>query len=112
MSKLRTASIEDTDPSGISVPAKYITQGSAKAWVRIAVSGGTPSVTKALNVTSLTDGGVGIVTSTFTAAMVDTSFYATTISAAISSNTNNSHYVDSFATSAFRKIWLEGAGPS
>jgi hypothetical protein len=73
MSKLRAAAFEDTAASGISVLAKYITQGSAKAWATFTEIT-TTTLNGSLNVTSLTDGGTGTTTVNLTAAMASTSY--------------------------------------
>ena len=68
MSKVRMPLFEDAASGGVSVPAKYLTLGSAKAWVHFDGTG-TPAVTSSLNMTSITDHAAGNFTTTKTSAM-------------------------------------------
>lgn len=72
MSKLRTAAIEDTGPGGISVLAKYVAQGSLKAWAMFMGSAAPPTLQASLNCSSITDTGTGDWTVNLTNAMLTT----------------------------------------
>jgi hypothetical protein len=48
-----------------------------RAWVNFDASSGTPTIKESFNVTSLTDGGVGIFTVNFTNAMPDANYAIT-----------------------------------
>ena len=50
--------------------------GISKAWGWIAVTGGTPSATNSLNVSSVTDTGVGIATVNYTNSMATSNYAA------------------------------------
>jgi len=57
-----------------SVPVATVAQGSAKAWAYFTVSGGTPAIQAAFNVTSMTDNGAGDYTFNFTNSLPDANF--------------------------------------
>ena len=57
----------------VSVPTATVVNGSAKAWVNFNGTG-TVAIRDSFNVASLTDGGVGICTVSFTSSMSDTNY--------------------------------------
>jgi hypothetical protein len=71
MSTITTNTFQEL-ATGDSVGAKYVVHGTAKAWARLSISGGTPSIVISTNVSSVTDKGVGQadlnLTNAFTAA--------------------------------------------
>lgn len=73
---------------------------SCRAWVNFNGTG-TVAIRASGNVTSITDGGVGIYTVNFTTAMADTSF-APNVSADIYTVSHATIGIDAFTTSSFR----------
>ena len=71
-----------------------------RAWVNFNGTG-TVVIRASGNVSSITDGGVGIYTVNFTTAMVDTSF-APNVSADIYTTSHGTIGIDTFTTSSFR----------
>jgi len=63
-----------------SVDTTYVINGSAKAWVHFNSSTGTPTAQDSLNLSSITDSGVGIFQPTYSSAFAndDYSFVAIT----------------------------------
>ena len=86
MSTLRLTTISNQTGSA-SVPSDTVINGSAKAWVNFNGTG-TVAIRASFNVSSITDGGVGIYTVNFTNAMPDVN-YATFCSGDYSSNGTN-----------------------
>jgi hypothetical protein len=70
MSTLRLTTISNQDGSA-TVPSQTVISGSAKAWVNFNASSGTPVIRASFNVSSITDGGVGIYTVNLTNAVAD-----------------------------------------
>lgn len=68
--------------------------GHPKMWERVDIAGGTPSIQASYNVTSLTDNGVGDVTTTLTTAM---------------SGTNNAPLISPYSTSGFFNVVIVNA---
>ncbi len=75
------------DQNGLLVPAQYVTQGSAKAFVNYDLTG-TPSLTVSFNVSTLVDNGTGLGQINFTNAMASADIAATGISGQ-AANTGN-----------------------
>jgi hypothetical protein len=61
-----TAEFDNVSDGSTSIDAEYMVNGSAKSICSIATSGGTVSVLSSLNLSSVTDGGVGIYTANYT----------------------------------------------
>ena len=57
-SELRVDTLKDSSGSN-SVGMAYVAGGSAKAWVHFNASTGTPTAQGSLNLSSITDSGVG-----------------------------------------------------
>ncbi len=74
MSTLRLTTISNQTGSS-SVPSETVINGSAKAWVNFNGTG-TVAIRASFNVSSITDGGVGIYTINFTNALADTNYAA------------------------------------
>lgn len=102
MSTLRTANLEDTALGGIKVPAKYITQGSAKSWIYSIYSGGVPAPTATFNVSSITDKGTGDLQPNFINAMASTLFSVVVASQAGASWAHHSIAAVALATTSWR----------
>lgn len=72
MSTLRLTTISNQSGSA-SVPSDTVINGSAKAWVNFDGTG-TVAIRASFNVSSITDGGAGIYTLNFTAALSDANY--------------------------------------
>jgi hypothetical protein len=72
MSTLRTNTLSNAAGSA-SVPVDTVISGSAKAWVNFNGTG-TVAIRAAFNVSSITDGGVGLYTVNFTTALADANY--------------------------------------
>ena len=99
-----TADVASFNSSGVfafnSGYGSSATAYGCRAWVNFNGTG-TPAIRASGNVTSITDGGVGIYTVNFTTAMVDTSF-APNVSADIYTVAHATIGIDTFTTSSFR----------
>lgn len=79
MSTLRVTTIQDESGSNAST-AEEINKGRAKAWVKFNGTTGSGigfsdmTINSSFNVSSVTDGGTGIYTVTFTNAMADANY--------------------------------------
>tara|TARA_R100000900_G_scaffold118079_1_gene92904 strand:+ start:193 stop:573 length:381 start_codon:yes stop_codon:yes gene_type:complete len=78
-SELRVDTLKDSSGNN-SVGMAYVAGGSAKAWVHFNASTGTPTAQGSLNLSSITDSGVGIFQPTYSSAFAndDYSFVAIT----------------------------------
>lgn len=57
-----------------TVPTATVVQGSAKAWVYMTSLAATPAISDSHNISSITDGGTGLFTSTMSSSFSSTSF--------------------------------------
>ena len=66
--------------AGADIATSYVVNGSAKAWVHFNASTGTPNAQGSLNLSSITDSGVGIFQPTYSSTFAndDYSFVAIT----------------------------------
>ena len=71
MSTIKTETL--STPSNATVPVDTVVNGTAKAWVNFNGTG-TVAIRRAFNVSSITDGGTGDYTVTFTNAMPDANY--------------------------------------
>ena len=60
--------------AGADIPTSYVVNGSAKAWVNINGSSGTPIARDSLNVSSITDSATGRYAPVLTSAMGNTNY--------------------------------------
>lgn len=74
-SELRVDTLKDSSGSN-SVGMSYVAGGSAKAWQRISISGGTPSVDDSLNASTVTDIAPGQYQTNLTSNMGNTNYFA------------------------------------
>lgn len=103
MSTLKIETLSKLDGSA-SVPTDTVVNGTAKAWVNFNGTG-TVAIRAAFNVSSITDGGVGIYTVNFTTPMVDANYAVTLGGDSTTSGgavTAQSEYSDSYTTTTFR----------
>ena len=71
MSTIKIDTIEDLSASE-SVDVTYVVHGTAKGWARFL--GGTTALVDDINMSSITDDGVGITSLNFTSSMADTNY--------------------------------------
>lgn len=76
MSTLKTDNLSTTSGNA-SAPVETIVRGSAKAFVNFDASSGTPIIRNSLNVSSITDNGVGDYTVNFTNPLQDANYIVT-----------------------------------
>jgi hypothetical protein len=96
MSNLVVSNISD---GTTSVGTGYVVNGSAKAWVNFNATG-TQTINDSLNVSSLTDGGVGFTQVTFASGMAS-SFFAATHGASVNSSYANAECSTYGATGSY-----------
>jgi len=72
-SELRVNTLKDASGNN-SIATSFVAGGSAKAWVNINGSSGTPTAADSLNVSSLTDNSTGRYAPVLTSAMGNTNF--------------------------------------
>ena len=74
MSTLVVSNIND---GTTTVPATYVTNGSAKAWVSTAGLNNPITIRDSLNISSITDNATGLFTATFSSSMADDGYSST-----------------------------------
>ena len=92
-----------------SVPSTYVVNGSAKAWVNFNGTG-TVAIRRALNVSSLTDNGVGLYTANFTNAMVDADYAYSLAGGNAAGSTNYELSPTAFSTGSISVIMQMNVG--
>jgi hypothetical protein len=105
MSTLNVANISD---GADTVETGYVVNGSAKAWVNF--NGiGTVAIRDSLNVSSLTDGGVGVCTVGLTSSAANTDYCVTSAKDQVSLLTDSFVYDEHVSRSAagFKLIVIE-----
>ena len=75
-----------------SVTTDYVVNGSAKAWQRISISGGTPSVDDSLNASTVTDIAAGKYQTDITSNMLNTNYLAPNFSSYQSTSSDLDRY--------------------
>ena len=84
-----------------TVSTETVTKGTAKAWVRFTLSGGTPIIDGDFNVSSLTDHGAGDISVNFTSNMANANYAAVSTADIGFSNVNIPH-IETRSTSSVR----------
>ena len=94
MSELRTDTITASDGTS---PVTLTKQSAAKAWNRISISGGTPSIDDSLNASTVTDVAAGKYQTNLTTNMGNTNYLASNFS----SYQNTATDLDRYGTGDF-----------
>jgi len=94
---LRVNTLTDAS-SGNSTAMSVINQGTAKAWAKVAYSGGTPSSADSTNISSYNDDGTGTYDANFTNSMSSSNYSASGMSInntrVLTYNTFDSSYLE------------------
>lgn len=91
-----------------TVPVSTVAQGSAKAWVNFDGTTTTPTVRASFNVSSITDGGVGIYTVNFTTALPDAN-YGVAVATGSNASNNQGLTVGARNTSSLQVLSYNGS---
>ena len=89
-----------------SLDTQYVVNGSAKAWNRISISGGTPSIDDSLNASTVTDVAAGKYQTNLTTNMGNTNYLASNFS----SYQNTGQDLDRYGTGDFSALALGRLG--
>ena len=99
MSELKVTTL--SNQSGVTVPVDTVISGTAKAWVNFNGTG-TVAIRRAFNVSSITDGGVGLYTVNLTTAMADVNYSPVVVASPIYAG--GSSYVNLYSNSATTEV--------
>ena len=101
-SELRVDTLKDASGAN-SIGLSYVANGSAKAWVHFDATSGTPVAQDSLNNSSITDGGVGNFTISFTSNMNNDDFFVS-VGGGSSGASNRNASVDGIASSNVQQL--------